>query len=213
MPPWAVVPVWMGSGVLIGPTVPIDAAPPALRATGHPRSHRIHAIERRRSGATRGVMRLPPGRPSGSGSVSCAIIWAIVAMPSGLGGLWTERHACGARHRCPRSTSSSTRHNAPAHALGSPHSRSKAALRRLCPTRARSAASISAAADLPSSAAAKPTAVRRAWPRRFNVASPGPAPHHGVEPGAAHRCLAPKPPVCSAIAIVRANKTVATSCA
>ena len=59
----------------------------------------------------------PPGSPSGSGSVSCVIIWAMVSMTSFIGGAWVARVWCCASQPCHQPTSSRTKPRARSHAL------------------------------------------------------------------------------------------------
>ena len=56
----------------------------------------------------------PPGSPSGSGSVSCVIIWAMVSMTSFIGGAWVARVWCCASQPCHRARL--LQDQAPAHA-------------------------------------------------------------------------------------------------
>src|SRR5262245_11745081 len=135
----------------------------------------------------------------------------MVSMTSCRGGGWATKVCCCSSQQCHCFTSSRTTPSARERALGSPQSRSSAALRLLCPTSVSPASSTTASADVPSSAAATPTALRRAWPSRFNVSSTRPAPNNGVESKAARSCLAPNPPVCSAKATVRSNRTLSKS--
>ena len=81
-------------------------------------------------------------------------------------------------------------------------------LRLLCPTSVSPASSTSTSADVSNAWAARPTALRSAWPSRFNVSSTRPAPNSGVESKTARSCLAPKPPVCSANATVRSSRVL-----
>ena len=165
------------------------------------------SIEMRRSGATCCLMRLPPASPSGSGSASCVIIWAMVSMTSLIGrclgrqGVLLLQPALLCVPPPPGPS--------PAHAPARwPPIQVQAAFRLLCPPSVRPAASPTASTEVSRTWAARPTALRRAWPSRFKVSSTRLAPNSGVESSTARSCRAPNPPVCSANATVRANRVL-----
>src|SRR5262249_24822713 len=97
--------------------------------------------------------------------------------------------------------------------LPPPHSRSCAALSLLGPTNVTPASATTASADVRSAWAARPTALRSAWPSRFKVSSTRPAPNSGVESRAARSGRAPNPPVFSAKATVQSSRVLSKSCA
>ena len=141
----------------------------------------LSSIEMRRSGATCCLSRRPPEPPPGSGSVSCVIICVMVSRP--------PSEAVARRPRSAAAPASvATVRPPPDQAqcafpcAGLPPSRSSAALRLLCPTSVNPASSTTASVDVPSSWAARLTALCSAWPSRFNVSSTRPAPNRGVSP-------------------------------